>query len=71
MILGVGIQTNQKMCVPFPDVKGDTERKRTMKCEDGLALYERELNFLSQVNIKVSTKPILMILLQKREVTVN
>lgn len=31
----------------LPDVKEDTERESTMKaeCEDGLALYERELNF--------------------------
>lgn len=31
----------------LPDVKEDTKRERTMEpeCEDGLALYERELNF--------------------------
>lgn len=38
----------------LPDVKGDTERGSTMvpECEDGLALYERELNFYLELILR-------------------
>lgn len=43
-------RTNQKT----GDVKEDTERERTMETEreDGLALYERELNFYLELILR-------------------
>ncbi len=46
MILRAEIRTNQKTC--------DVKEIRTMEseCEDGLALYEREMNFYLKLILK-------------------
>lgn len=46
MILRAGIRTNQKTC--------DVKEIRTMEpeCEDGLALYEKEMNFYLKLILK-------------------